>query len=171
MQQFIKGLKNLLGVGPYLIIIGLLLEFLTIILQQWVSFPVRPGLSLQISLTIFLVIVCLSGMIWFNRSLDLVKVNLLNGKNDLITKGPFSYVRHPLYATLMITVPPLFIIWLADLIFLVPWVLIILVAHFVVYIEERGLVEAFGEDYEKYRKYVPALLPYKGCGGRRYRGD
>ena len=110
-------------------------------------------------------------MIWFNHLLNLIRVNLLNGKNELIAHGPFAYARHPLYSTIMITIPPLVIIWFADLLFFVPWVLIILVSHFVVPIEERGLIDAFGEDYERYRKYVPALLPYKGAGGKRYYGD
>jgi protein-S-isoprenylcysteine O-methyltransferase Ste14 len=109
-------------------------------------------------------------MLWFHRSLNLVQVNLLKGENRLVTHGPFGYVRHPLYSTLLATLPPLVIIWFSDLLFLVPWMLISALSRCVVSIEERGLVERFGQDYEMYRRYVPALLPYKGNGGQRYRG-
>jgi len=44
-----------------------------------------------------------------------------------------------------------------------------IVSHYVVSLEERGLIEVFGKDYEKYQGYVSALLPYKGAGGQRYR--
>ena len=30
-------------------------------------------------------------------------------------------------------------------------------------------VGARGDDYKNYKEYVPALIPYKGAGGRRYR--
>ena len=60
-------------------------------------------------------------------------------------------------------------IWLADYLFFIPWALVLIVSHYVVRLEERGLMAAFGEDYERYRRYVPALLPYRGAGGRRYR--
>ena len=168
---FAKSLKNLLGVGPHLILIGLFLEGLTLVVQHWVSFPIPLDFNIQILLTIPFVIACLLGIMWFNRSLNLIKVNLLNGESKLIKNGPFSYVRHPLYSTLMIMLPPLVVVWLADLLFLVPWGLIFFVSHFVVSIEEKGLIEAFGEDYEKYRRDVPALLPYKGSAGKRYRED
>ncbi len=107
-------------------------------------------------------------MIWFNRSLNLIETNLLNGSNELVTHGPFAYVRHPLYSTLLITIPPLFIIWSADLLFLIPWILTFIASHSVVPIEEQGLVQEFGREYETYRQYVPALFPYKGNGGQRY---
>jgi len=160
----------MLGVGPHLLLLGFIIEGLTIIIQQWVSFPIRLNFETRILLTIPCVVACVLSIIWINRLLNLIRINLLNGKNELITHGPFAYVRHPLYSTIMITIPPLVIIWFADLLFFVPWVLIILVSHLVVSIEERGLIDAFGEDYEKYRKYVPALLPYKGAGGKRYHG-
>lgn len=118
---FAKSLKNLLGVGPQLILTGLFLEGLTIVVQQWASFPFRLDFSIQILLTIPFVIACLSGMLWFNRSLNLIKVNLLNEESKLITNGPFSYVRHPLYSILMITLSPMVVIWLKDLLFLIPW--------------------------------------------------
>jgi protein-S-isoprenylcysteine O-methyltransferase Ste14 len=115
--------------------------------------------------------VCLLGAIWFNRSLNLIKVHLLNGKNELITDGPFAYVRHPLYSTLVMTIPPLAIIWLSDLLFFVPWVLVLVLSHPLVRLEEQALIRAFGQDYQRYRRYVPALIPYKGAGGKRYRGE
>jgi len=70
----------------------------------------------------------------------------------------------------MITIPPLLIIWFADLLFFIPWIIIILVSHLVVAIEERGLSDAFGEAYENYRRYVPALIPYRGAIGKRLWG-
>jgi len=108
-------------------------------------------------------------MIWFNLSLNLVKVNLLDEKSKLITHGPFNYVRHPLYSTLLLTIPPLVIIWFSDLLFLIPWVTILILSHYIVFLEERKLIKIFGEDYEKYRRFVPALLPYRGAGGKLYR--
>ncbi len=41
-------------------------------------------------------------------------------------------------------------------------------SHYVVSLEERGLIETFGENFKKYRRYVPALLPYKGAGGKHF---
>jgi protein-S-isoprenylcysteine O-methyltransferase Ste14 len=165
----LRGIKNLVGVGMHLLLLGLFLECLTLVIQQWISFPISLTLETQILLTVPWVAACLLGMIWFNRSLDLIEVHLLNGKNELITRGPFAYVRHPLYSTLMITIPPLVMIWLSDLLFFISWVLVLIVSHYIVRLEERGLIEVFGEDYERYRRYVPALLPYKGAGGQRYR--
>jgi len=165
-----RGIKNVVGIGIHLLLLGLFLEGLTLVIQQWISFPISLTFETQILLTVPCVTTCLLGVIWFNRSLNLIKIHLLNGKDELITHGPFAYVRHPLYSTLMITIPPLVIIWLSDLLFFTPWVLILIVSHYVVRLEERGLIEVFGEDYERYRRYVPALIPYKGAIGKRLWG-
>jgi protein-S-isoprenylcysteine O-methyltransferase Ste14 len=169
--SLVRGIKDLLGVGIYLLLFGLFIDGLAVIIQQWISFPISLAFETQILFTVLCVTVCLLGAIWFNRSLNLIKVHLLHGKNELITGGPFAYVRHPLYSTLVMTVPPLVIVWLSDLLFFVPWVLIVIISHPLVRFEERGLIDAFGQDYERYRRYVPALIPYKGAGGRRYRGE
>jgi protein-S-isoprenylcysteine O-methyltransferase Ste14 len=166
----LRGIKNIVGVGMHLLLLGLFLEGLTLVIQQWISFPISLTFETQILLTFPCVIACLLGVIWFNRSLNLIKVHLLNGKDELITHGPFAYVRHPLYSTLIILIPPLVIIWLSDLLFFIPWVLILIVSHYVVRLEERGLIEVFSEDYERYRRYVPALIPYKGAIGKRLWG-
>ena len=171
LLSIVVGIKELLGVGMHLLLLGLLLEGLAVVLRQWISFPLSLAFATQILFTVLCVGACLLGAIWFNCTLDLIRVHLLNGKNELVTSGPFAYVRHPLYATLAMTIPPLLVVWLSDLLFVVPWVLILVLAHLLVRLEERGLMEEFGQEYKEYRKYVPALLPYKGAGGKRYRGE
>ena len=158
-----------MGVGLYLLLMGLLLEAMTLFARRWISFPVPLGVGVRIALTIPCLLIGVSGIIWFNFSINLVKVHLVGAENKLITEGLFNYVRHPLYATLLISLPPLMIIWYADLVFILPWGLIFMIAHYVVLLEERGLVKTFGQDYQRYQKFVPALFPYKGAGGKRYR--
>jgi protein-S-isoprenylcysteine O-methyltransferase Ste14 len=152
-----------------LLLLGLLFEGLTIAIRRWISFPILLPFEVQVIVTVPCIIVCLACMIWFTLSLNLIKVNLLDEKNKLITDGPFNYVRHPLYSALLLTIPPLVIIWFSDLLFFIPWVVMIILSHYVVFLEEQGLVNIFGEDYDKYRRFVPALLPYKGAGGKLYR--
>jgi protein-S-isoprenylcysteine O-methyltransferase Ste14 len=169
--SLIRGIKDLLGVGMHLLLLGLFLEGLAVVVQQWISFPISLDSEAQILFTVLCLAVCLLSAAWFNRSLNLIKVHLLDGKNALITSGPFAYVRHPLYSTLLMTIPPLVVVWFSDLLFVVAWVLILVIAHLLVPLEERGLIDEFGTDYVRYRKHVPALLPYKGAGGKRYRGE
>lgn len=163
------GFNQLLGVGIYLLLIGILLEILMMVVHAYVSLPISIPLAWQIISTSICVVLCFSGIIWFNKTIDLAEIYLAGGENKLMTCGPFNYVRHPLYATLMLTLPPLFIIWWQDLLFIVPWILIFLIAKYVVKIEEDGLVRMFGETYQQYREFVPGLIPYKGSGGEKFR--
>ena len=167
--SLLRGIRGLVGAGVHLFFVGFFLEGVTFGLQQWISFPFSMSVAVKIVITIPCIAVCLFGVIWFNCALNLIKIHLLNRKKKLITRGPFSYVRHPLYATLMITMPPLAIIWCSDLIFIVPWVLILIISHYVVRFEERGLIMIFGDEYKKYQRHVPALLPFKGASGQGYR--
>ena len=167
--SLLKRFKHLLGVGPLLLLLGLLFEGLAIVIRRWISFPISLTFEMQVILSVPCISVCLLGTIWFNRSLNLIKVNLLDEKNKLITHGPFDYVRHPLYSTLLLTIPPMVIIWFSDLLFLIPWVVILILSHYVVSLEERELIKIFGKDYEKYQRFIPPLLPYKGAGGKQYR--
>jgi protein-S-isoprenylcysteine O-methyltransferase Ste14 len=167
--SILRRFQDLLGVGPLLLLVGLLLEGLTVVLQQWISFAIELAPEVQVILTVLCVAACLLGVTWFNRTLDLVRIHLRQGQHELVTWGPFAFVRHPLYSALILTIPPLFVIWFSDLLFLLPWFLILAAGRYIVSFEERKLVQEFGPAYERYCVYVPALLPYKGAGGRRYR--
>jgi protein-S-isoprenylcysteine O-methyltransferase Ste14 len=76
----------------------------------------------------------------------------------LIVAGPFRWVRHPQYlATLLM-------IWSSPdlttdrLLFDVTWSVWMLVG---MRLEERDLIEKYGDVYRDYRKRVPMLLPHR----------
>jgi protein-S-isoprenylcysteine O-methyltransferase Ste14 len=77
----------------------------------------------------------------------------------LVVAGPYSYVRHPIYTAMLgmlLATGFVFSVWWA----LPPSLVIFSIGTAIrVRAEERLLREAFGEDFEAYRKYVPAVIP------------
>ncbi len=78
---------------------------------------------------------------------------------DLITRGPFRYVRNPLYVgNFLITFGVavfsgvIWLVLLAALAFAFQY-------YCIVKFEERLLVQKFGRTYEEYRETVPAWIP------------
>lgn len=78
----------------------------------------------------------------------------------LVVKGPYRYVRHPLYFDVVL----LGLGWwlLLDYSFLlVSAILLFLWFNFVVApFEEKELRAIFGEEYERYSKMVPRIVPF-----------
>lgn len=79
-------------------------------------------------------------------------------REPLRTDGPYRFVRHPLMLAVLIALwtqpimpPELFMMNVGMTIY-------ILIA---IRLEERDLVREFGEEYEKYRREVPALVPFR----------
>ena len=122
-------------------------------------------------------IICLLGIIgfiWGVRSLGtfdpfgLISIAAhLRGKQlrspDLAVRGPYLWVRHPLYLFMLV------IIWSVPgvnsdrLLFNVVWTFWIVIGS---YLEEKDLVAEFGEKYRLYQKTVPMLFPWRGPVGR-----
>lgn len=78
----------------------------------------------------------------------------------LVTTGPYSIVRHPIYASLLA-------ILLCTLLLLTRWQWIaVSLAFFIagteirVRCEDQLLASRFGETFERYRKAVPAYIPF-----------
>jgi protein-S-isoprenylcysteine O-methyltransferase Ste14 len=76
--------------------------------------------------------------------------------HTLVTSGCYAYVRHPLYfySTLFLVLNP---------VMTAQWALLTLfsVAYFIIggLIEERRLLQEFGDEYLRYRKSVPFMIP------------
>jgi protein-S-isoprenylcysteine O-methyltransferase Ste14 len=77
----------------------------------------------------------------------------------LITdRGPYRWVRHPLYLSSLLMIwsyPDLTLDRLLFNYLFTGWVIIAII------LEERGLVAAFGESYRSYQRKVPMLIPWR----------
>jgi len=71
-------------------------------------------------------------------------------------------VRHPLYATDILTLPAIASVWFNDLSFVAVWFVLIIIVYFAVRIEEKYMLDKFGREYEEYKKRVPSIIPYRG---------
>lgn len=91
----------------------------------------------------------------------------------LATTGPFALVRNPLYlGSTIIAIG--FCLANRNPVFIVAFgIVLVLVYIRTIRREERLLREAFGDDFEEYRRRVPLMLPYKpplGGFGRLFEG-
>ncbi len=80
----------------------------------------------------------------------------------LVTGGPYARVRHPRYVEFALAIFAFCLManYLTLYLVCALWVAAI---YFIVLLEERELVERFGEEYEVYRRRVPRFAPrFKG---------
>ena len=84
----------------------------------------------------------------------------------LVVKGPYRYVRHPLYSDVVV----LLLGWwlLLDFSFLLIAALLLLLwfSFVVTRFEERELRAIFGDEYEEYARRVPKIIPFTNWLGR-----
>ena len=79
-------------------------------------------------------------------------------KPEVINKGVFRFVRHPMYLAAILLYLSFLIFKLSLAAFLV-WIVTLLFYHFIAKYEEKLLLEQFGEEYEKYKQSVPMWIP------------
>ncbi len=83
----------------------------------------------------------------------------LKEDHDLITSGPYGVVRHPIYTGILLA-------FAGQAIARGEWRCIVgvLIAAWAFWrklrIEERWMLERFGERYQSYRQHVAALIPF-----------
>ena len=79
-------------------------------------------------------------------------------KPEVIRKGVFSVVRHPIYLSAILFYVALLVASLSILAFVI-WIVTVLFYITISRHEEKLLTERFGKDYENYMKEVPMLFP------------
>ncbi|KPK87696.1 MAG: hypothetical protein AMS27_01660 [Bacteroides sp. SM23_62_1] len=81
-------------------------------------------------------------------------------KPEVITKGVFSIVRHPVYLGSILTYLGMIVLTLS-LFSVIIWIIAIVFYYYISRHEEKLLIAKFGKEYEDYMKKVPMLFPLK----------
>jgi protein-S-isoprenylcysteine O-methyltransferase Ste14 len=77
---------------------------------------------------------------------------------DIVVRGPYLWVRHPLYFFSLVLVWSFPDVSLDRLLFNVLWTIWVVLGT---YLEEKDLVSEFGEKYSHYQETVPMLFPWR----------
>ncbi len=84
----------------------------------------------------------------------------LYADHELIRTGPYAIVRHPVYASLFLMMLATGLLFARWPLLLLSIVLYIAGTEIRIHAEEGLLRQRFGEEFEEYRRQVPAYLPF-----------
>ncbi|MBT8219427.1 MAG: isoprenylcysteine carboxylmethyltransferase family protein [Bacteroidia bacterium] len=144
---------NLIAVFSTLGMIMLFNELRPSVIQEEIkSFPMSGCAFVAIGLVL---------IIWSMRYYDILEFSGfrdLQHSNKLNTFGPNRFIRHPLYLGILLVMVGWNLIVINGL--AATTLIITLVYVFIgIHLEEKKLINQFGESYETYRKTVPKLWP------------
>ena len=160
----------------YAIVSGIVLAIVVLFWQTSQTILYRIQGPLQV-LPRAISLLAIAGLIWGVQALRTFDafgripiVVHLRGKQlrppDFVLRGPYLWVRHPLYFFILVLTWSTPYVTSDRLLFNVLWTLWIIIGS---YLEEKDIVAEFGERYNDYQKTVPMLLPWRGPIGRRLR--
>lgn len=126
------------------------MEWATIELPTWLQW-IGAGLA----------ILCVPLLWWVFSSIgDNISETVLTKKDhQLVTRGPYRWVRHPLYAVALMMFFSLGIMAASWLIVLYSVLGAVVFRLVVIPKEEERLLQAFGEDYRTYQSHTGAMVP------------
>lgn len=142
-----SGDRIMLLTGPFLVV-GLILN---ILFPAWFSMGGPPAV-----LKIISIVLLIPGVILWLWSVVLVLAKVPQGK--LITHGPYSLVKHPLYTSVALLVLPWFGFLLNSWLGLLVGIVLYIASRLFSWHEEVNLSKTFGPAWDDYRKKV--LFPW-----------
>jgi len=130
------------------------------------------GIFLSVSIALFsalLALVCISLAIVVHRSFP-KKHDESSDFTELVTTGPYSYVRHPFYSVLILLNYTISLAFLSSYAIIASTLLLPL-WWYLAKTEEDDLVRVWGQRYIAYRKEVPMFFPIYKRKKKRKQGD
>ena len=155
------------GIGVMIIRLFIGLSFLAVLLLNifyprllfWEKFSL-PIYFRYIGTAIAIGCVPLFWWIFKNIGKNVSETVLTKEDHELVTSGPYRWVRHPLYSTALLMLFSIsitfgdWILLIGSLVGLIAFRLLVIPA------EEKQLLDAFGEKYECYQARTGALFPW-----------
>lgn len=125
----------------------------------WAFMPLHEGVRIFAG---FVVLLGTPALYWMFSTLDRNVTPTASTREDseLVTTGPYRWIRHPLY-TFGFTLHIAMAVMLANWVLLCFWPIAMVILNMRTNLEERRLVERFGDDYREYMtrtgRYFPKL--------------
>jgi protein-S-isoprenylcysteine O-methyltransferase Ste14 len=151
LTRIMRPLPILIGIGTVLYIAAPhLMAWSSVNLPLWLRFASLP-----------LGLLVIAGMAWVHSSLSKNFSGKLEIRSDhtLVTKGPYRWVRHPMYTAVIALFLVVFLLtanWFIGIggLLIVGAVIVARTPK-----EEAMLIETFGDSYREYMKRTPRYLP------------
>jgi protein-S-isoprenylcysteine O-methyltransferase Ste14 len=161
-RKSFKDRIGVLGRSIYVATSGIVLGGLTTFWQPLYGAPFWEGPPWIVGISVVAAAAIGGCCAWFDHAAFFGLTQAWTGNADvrgtLRIEGPYRYVRHPLMLGLLIA------IWAQPI---MPPELMMMNVGMTIYVlcalefEEHDLIREFGADYERYRRQVPALIPWK----------
>src|SRR4030042_1526335 len=149
---------------PYLVIATLLFIVLGVVL--WKPLPIQVSWQMRLLLVIIGGGIFFSSLFLYLWGLGTLGANFnaasgfgvrLHQAHQLITSGPYAYIRHPMYLAVILA------FWGGLLLYrnwsMLIYAIIMLGLIYRARTEEEALIQAFGEEWEAYKRQVPGWMP------------
>jgi len=144
------------GISPKMLLILSPFIFLFIILN-FLYYPLFLISINYIYLVVLGMILILIGFFIYFKSIFLIKKAY--NASELVTKGIYGYMRHPLYSSfILFFTPGITCFFKSWLMFIIP-IIYYIIFRLLIKKEEDYCLEKFGENYTHYKKNVFAIIP------------
>jgi protein-S-isoprenylcysteine O-methyltransferase Ste14 len=90
------------------------------------------------------------------------------GKGKLVTKGIYSYIRHPQYTGFLLITLGMIFEW-ATIPLLIMWPMLAVLYYLLAKKEERDMEKEFGREYIEYKRRTSMFLPLRWKNHKRTR--
>jgi protein-S-isoprenylcysteine O-methyltransferase Ste14 len=154
--------------GPLVLLLRLAMALLVavsffayVFAPTWLAWAAL-GLPLWLrSAAAVLAVACLPAIWWMFVSLgdNISETILTKSTHQLVTHGPYRWIRHPLYAFALLQLLSLALLASNWFLLSFPCIGAVVFRWVVIPREEANLIKVFGKQYEEYRHRTGALLP------------
>jgi protein-S-isoprenylcysteine O-methyltransferase Ste14 len=155
-----KTLMTIIRLGGLILWLS---PFVYLINPKWMAWS-KLGLPEEIRwLGVFIGLLCVGGVYWLFSSIGsgITPTSATRREHKLVTKGPYRWVRHPLYtvgSSMFVAFGMMADSWFVAALGILTFILMAIRTPK----EEANLIEKFGDEYREYMKRTGRFLPKLG---------